>query len=143
MTLGQDVAAALPELRLAAESMMVDTCRVRRLDPDMPSVPDPDTLALVPNYLSENVYVGACRVQRSGALSPQESPVGGYEFGVGTILAQLPLSATGILRDDVLEVTAVAAISDPDLVGVVASVRANLTKTHATKRTLICEQVTP
>jgi hypothetical protein len=38
-------------------------------------------------------------------------------------------------------VTEVAANTDPDLLGLVATVQANLTKTHPTKRTLVCEVV--
>lgn len=137
--LGADIAAALPELRAHAESLMVDSATVRRIDPDNPTTTDPVTLEEVPNYVT--VWSGPCRVQRSGALSQQETSPGGYEFGVGSILAQLPLSATGIVRGDTLTVTAVGDISDPDLVGVVTTVQANLTKTHATKRTLVCEEV--
>src|SRR3954470_17730054 len=134
MTIADDIAAALPELRAHAESMMVDTCRVRRLDPANPSIPDPDTLALVPNYLADDVYTGPCRIQRPGALSPREQVSGGFEFDVRAVIAQLPLSATGIASGDHVEVTAIGPLTDPDLDGLVATVQANLTKTHPTKR---------
>jgi len=137
--IGDDLAAALPELRAQAESMMRDACTVKR--PNGTTL-DPDTLEEVPAYL--DVYAGPCRVQRSGALSPREQSPGGYEFGVDSVLVQLPMMASaGIARGDVFTVTAVGDISDPDLLDVVATVQANLTKTHATKRTLICEQVAP
>lgn len=134
--LADAIRAALPELRAEAERTMVDSCTIRR--PNGTTL-DPETLEEVPAYL--DVYAGPCRVQRSGALSPGEQAPGGYEFGVDAVLSQLPLSATGILRGDVFTVTAVGDISDPDLLDVVATVQANLTKTHATKRTLVCEQV--
>lgn len=139
--LGHDIAAALPELRAQAESMMVDTCRVRRLDTDTPSVPDPDTLALVPNYLADDIYAGPCRIQRPGALSPREQVSGGFEFDVRAVIAQLPLSATDIASGDHVEVTAIGPLTDPDLMGLVATVQANLAKTHPTKRTLVCQEV--
>lgn len=141
MILGDEIAAALPELRAQAERLMVDSCRVRRLDSDNPSVPDPDTLALVPNYLPDDIYDGPCRIQRPGALSPREQVSGGFEFDVRAVLAQLPLSALGILSGDHVEVTAVGDITDPDLLGLTATVQANLTKTHPTKRTLVCQEV--
>lgn len=136
MSLGQDIAAALPEMRAQAESLMVDAGRIRR---QTGTTPDPDTLEEVPVYA--DVWAGPCRVQRSGALSPRDSSPGGYEFGIKSLIAQLPVSATGMVRGDVFEVTAVGSISDPSLVGLVATVEADLSKTHATKRTLVCEEV--
>jgi len=137
--LGHDIAAALPELRAQAESLMVDACRVER--PTGETTLDPDTLAEVPVY--EVVYEGKCRIQRSAALRSPEASPGGYEFGVGTVMVQAPLSALGIKRGHRLTVTEVGAETDADLLGLVATVGANLTKTHPTKRTLICEEVSP
>lgn len=137
MTLGADIAAALPELRAQAESLMIDTLLVERATGE--TTMDPDSLEIVPVYAQ--VYSGKGRVQRPGALSPREDVAGGFEFGIRTILAQLPLSAAGITGGDRVTVTAVGAVADPDLLGLVATVRANLTKTHPTKRTLVCEEV--
>jgi hypothetical protein len=134
--LGWDVAAALPELRAQAESLMVDTVAVERQDG---TTLDPVTLEEVPAWTS--VYSGKARVQRSGALSPRDDVAGGYEFPVGSLIVQAPLSAVGVVEGDRVTVTAVASVSDPDLVGVVATVKGNLAKTHATKRTLVCEEV--
>lgn len=136
--LSDDVAAALVGFRAHAESLMVDACVVKR--PDGTTL-DPETLEEVPAYAT--VYEGPCRVQRSGALGQHDTSPGDYEFGLDGVMAQLPLSATGIERNHIFEVTAVGSISDPELVGFVATVQANLTKTHATKRTLVCEQVAP
>jgi hypothetical protein len=134
--LGEDIAQALPELRAHAESLMVDTLTV-----EVPNgtTLDPDTLEEVPAWAP--VYEGPGRVQRPGALSPREDVAGGYEFGVKAILAQLPLTATGITAGARVTVTALGPLSDPDLLGLVATVQANLTKTHPTKRTLVCEEV--
>jgi hypothetical protein len=118
---------------------MVDACTVQRATGE--TTIDPDTLAEVPVYAT--VWSGPCRIQRSGSTAAREvSGATGYEFGVGTVLAQLPIASAGIKRGDVLEVTAVGPDTDPDLLGAKSSVQANLTKTHATKRTLICEEVT-
>ena len=115
---------------------MVDSCRIERATG---TTIDPDTLAEVPVY--ETVYEGRCRVQRPGSLAPRESVAGGFEFGINTVTLQAPLSATGVRKYDRATVTAIADTTDPDLLGLVATVRANLTKTHPTKRTLICEEV--
>jgi hypothetical protein len=129
-------ASAVAAGRVAAEALMVDTLTVEA--PNGTTL-DPDTLEEVPAWTS--VYEGPGRVQRPGALSPREDVAGGYEFGVKAILAQLPLTATGITAGARVTVTALGPLSDPDLLGLVATVQANLTKTHATKRTLVCEEV--
>jgi len=134
--LGEDIAAALPELRAHAESLMVDTVRVQR---QTGTNVDPDTLAEAPAFTT--VYLGKARLQRPGALSPNEQVAGGFEFDVRAVMAQLPLTATGIVAGDRVTVTAIGATTDPDLLGLVATVQANLTKTHATKRTLVCQEV--
>jgi hypothetical protein len=136
--LGHDISAALPELRAHAESLMVDTLVV-----DVPTggtTIDPDTLAEVPTY-GAPIYSGPGRIQRPGSLSPRENVAGGYEFDVRAVLAQLPLTAVGITAGARVTVTAVGPLTDPDLLGLVATVQANLTKTHPTKRTLVCEEV--
>lgn len=136
--LGDEVAAELPRLRAEAESLMRDTLVV-----DVPTGGfdiDPDTLEQVPEY-GAPIYAGKGRIQRSGAVSPREDVVGGGEFGVGTPIAQLPISATGIPRGARVRVTEIGPDTDPDLLGLVATVQANLAKTHATKRTLVCEEV--
>ena len=134
--LGDAISEALPELRAEAESLMQDTLAVER---QSGTTLDPDTLAEVPAYVP--VYAGPGRIQRPGALSPRENVAGGFEFDVRAVLAQLPLSAVGILAGDRVTVTAVGPLTDPDLLGLVATVQANLTKTHPTKRTLVCEEV--
>ena len=116
---------------------MTDTVKVER---DTGRVtPDPVTLEEVPIF--DVVHEGKARVQRSGQLSPRELVAGEVEFGVNALMVQLPLSALGIKKGDRVTVTAVDAVSDPDLLGLVATVQANLAKTHATKRTLVCEEV--
>ena len=133
--LGDDVAAALPHLRAHAESLMVDAVLVQVATGD--TTIDPVTLAEVPAFT--DVYAGPARIQRPGSLSPRDDVAGAFEFNIEDVLAQLPLSATGIRYGMRLTVTAVGPLSDPDLVGLVATVRANLTKTHPSKRTLVCE----
>ena len=138
MSLGDDLAAALPELRAQAESMMRDTVLVERANGGFTR--DPVTLEDTPTF--DSVYSGSGRVQRSGQLSPHETVAGEVEFGVNALMVQLPLSAVGIRKGDRVTVTSVGPVSDPDLLDMVATVQANLSKSHATKRTLVCEEVT-
>lgn len=136
--LGDDIAEALPELRAHAESLMVDSCTITRAGTGAGTI-DEGTGAVIPPA-SSTVYSGKCRVQRPGTSTSPRADTGGYEIGVGTLFAQLPTTATGIRRGDVFTVT--ASPNDPDLMGLDARVEANLAKTHATKRTLICEEAT-
>lgn len=139
MFLGDEISAALPELRAHAESQQTDRCVVDRFLGSEPSPLPP--FDLVDTY-GDPIYDGPCRVQRPGGSAGGTEPVvGEQEFGVLTVHFQLPLSAVGIKRGDRVRVTSVDAGSDPDLLELVATVRANLTKTNATKRTLVCEEV--
>lgn len=133
--LNSDIVAALPGLRAQAESLMVDTVLIQSGTGE-PTI-DAETLEEVEVF--SDVYVGPARVQRPGSLSPRDDVVGGVEFGIQAVLVQLPLSVTGVEDGMRITVTEVAASTDPDLLGLVATVRANLTKTHPTKRTLVCE----
>lgn len=137
MSLGDDIAATLPELRAHAESMMRDTIRLER---QTGTTPDPVTLEEVPTWAT--VYDGKARIQRTGQVSPSEQVVGEVEFGLNAVLIQLPLTAVGVKKGHRVTVAAVGPESDPDLLGLVATVQANLTKSHPTKRTLVCEEVT-
>lgn len=140
-----DIAAALPELRAHALSLMVDSCTIarRRLDGNGEPVREMDPVTLELTDVWDEVYAGRCRVQRPGAVMVGREPVvGGVEYSVETVHVQVPLTVLGVKADDRVTVTAVGAISDPDSLGMVLSVRVNQHKTHATKRTLVCEEVT-
>lgn len=140
-----DIAAALPELRAHALSLMVDSCAItrRRLGEDGEPVREMDPVTLELTDVWDEVYTGRCRVQRPGAVMVGREPVvGGVEYSVETVHVQVPMTVLGVKADDRVTITATGAISDPDSVGMVLSVRVNQHKTHATKRTLVCEEVT-
>lgn len=136
--LNDAIASALPTLRAEAEAMMVDSCRIERQTGT--TISDAPPFDEVPTY--ETVYEGKCRVQRpSVGVGQNDADAGMHQFGVDALTAQLPLSALGIERKDRLTVTALGDVSDPELLNVVATVRSNAAKTHATKRVLVCEEV--
>lgn len=78
--LGSRIAAKLPELRAAAESLMVDSCTVFR-----PGgggwVKDPETGYEVPDEGSE-VYAGPCKVQTYEAFESKR------DVGAATVVLQ-------------------------------------------------------
>lgn len=137
--------AAVRSRRRAADRIMVDSCTItrRRLDESGEPVRDMDPVTLELTDVWDEVYAGSCRVQRPGAVMVGREPVvGGVEFNVETVHVQVPIAALGVKTDDRVTITAVGATSDPENLGLVASVRTNQHKTHATKRTLVCEEVT-
>lgn len=136
--------AAVRSRRRAADRIMVDSCTItrRRLDESGEPVRDMDPVTLELTDVWDEVYAGRCRVQRPGAVMVGSEPdVGGAEYSVEVVHVQVPLSVLGVKADDRVTVTAVGAASDPDSVGMVLSVRVNQHKTHATKRVLVCEEV--
>ena len=134
--LHDDIAAALPELRAHALSLMVDSCTItrRRLDEDGEPVREMDPVTLELTDVWDEVWAGRCRVQRPGAVMVGREPVvGGAEYNVETVHVQVPLSVLGVKADDRVTVTAVGAISDPDSVGMVLSA---VSYTHLTLPTI-------
>lgn len=136
--------AALRSRRREALRLMVDSCAItrRRIGEDGLPVREMDPVTLELTDVWDEVYAGRCRVQRPGAVMVGREPVvGGVEYNVETVHVQVPLTVLGVKADDRVAITAVGAISDPDSAGMVLSVRVNQHKTHATKRTLVCEEV--
>lgn len=137
--------AALRSRRREALRLMVDSCAItrRRIGEDGLPVREMDPVTLELTDVWDEVWSGRCRVQRPGAVMVGREPVvGGVEYGVEVIHVQVPIAALGVKTDDRVTITAVGATSDPENLGLVASVRTNQHKTHATKRTLVCEEVT-
>ena len=108
MTLADDVVGILPELRAAAESLMLDACTVTR--PGEP-VTDPDT-GVVTN-VSVLVYAGRCKVQsKDSATSSPEA--GGHSFTVVSRQIHIPAGSADVHDGDVITITAATL---PQLVG--------------------------
>jgi hypothetical protein len=128
---------SLPNLlargRARAESLMVDSCVIRRRTG---STVDPDTGAEVPTYTQ--VYEGKCRIQFRGLAT--ESPTSGQQrVDLLTTEIQLPITVTDIAVNDVVEIT---ASLDPDLPGRLLRINNRMHKTHATARRMSVEEIT-
>jgi hypothetical protein len=95
-----DILAVLPELRAAAESLMVDTCRITSAGE---VVTDPDTGDVTTTR--ETVYEGKCKVQsKDSAVSNPEA--GGASFTVVSRQIHIPANAAEILDGYEVEITA-------------------------------------
>src|SRR5690349_16519992 len=113
MSLGSDVAAALVELRAAAESLMVDSCTVSRPSTDPPVFND--ETGLYEPATSEQVYAGACQVQIVDVL-PQVAVSGEADVFTQRVIVKLPVGPSPDVRiGDVVVVT--SAVFDADLLG--------------------------
>ena len=96
MSLGNDIAAELPFLRAQAESLMVDTCTVKRgaTVGSGPMGEDVTTYA-------ETVYVGPCKVQDRD-LSPRDAESGSSTVDVLTAAVHFPVSAGPFRSGDIV-----------------------------------------
>lgn len=131
------VAQVLAQGRAAAESLMVDTCTIRRRT----GVTTNDLSGVTtPTYAP--VYTGPCRVQVSGTgAMGQRTDVGETSQVILRVELQLPVAtSTGVQRAD--EVTLTTSANDPDLLGRTWLVHDLAHKTHATSRRLQLEEVT-
>lgn len=122
--------------RALAESLMVDTCTVRRITGQ---ATDPNTGEVVNVY--DPLYTGQkCRVQSRGNWG-ERKVLGQAGIVELTIEVQLPVSVTG-LQATTDEVVITASAHDADLVGRVFLLRDIVSKTHGTAHRFMGTEVT-
>lgn len=120
--------------RAAAEAGMVDTCRIRR---QTGTTTDDFSGEVVDTY--ETLYEGKCRLQQPGAEATAQDAGQAYVL-LQRIQVQLPISVTGLVVGDEVEMT--GAGRDPDLVGRVFLVHDLPRKTDATARRVSVQEQT-
>lgn len=121
--------------RAAAERGMVDACVITRLSGEYT---DEATGVITPTYAT--VYTGKCRLQQTEAQASATDSGEARRLMVPRQL-QLPVAtSTGVLADDLVEIT--ACVNDSDLVGKVFRVREEMAKTESTSRRLGIQEVT-
>lgn len=135
--LGDDIAAALPELRAHAESMMVDSCTIS------PSAPSSRTWDEATGAYTETpplaVYSGPCRLRQPNQAE-REAFAGEAEWTQWGVVLSLPVdSSTGVGVGMVVVVTACSW--DASLVGASMRVVGPHGQSHATARRLRCVRV--
>lgn len=136
VTLGDDIAAVLPELRAQAESMMVDTCRITHPGA---SVWDDETGTYTPGE-PVTVYEGKCRLRRP-APAPQSTDAGETEWAVDVLVLSLPIAGSEDVADG-NTVTMLTSANDPAMVGLELSVQGGHWQTNSTARRLPVKVVT-
>ena len=143
MTFGQDIQAALPRLRAYAESRMVDTVLVEKCTG---TTDDESTGHKVPTW--ETAYEGPCRWQQRSQQVAATNSAGGTVTVQQTEL-HLPVATSGDVKpDEVVDgakvpyrATATVCVNDPAREGIVRAITADMTKTDATARRLLCAEV--
>ena len=132
MTLGSEVSAALGELRLHAESLMVDSCTI--------TIPSPGVWdEATGTYLGakSQTYAGPCRVQRSNA-SPRDVSAGEARWVLSEVIVSVPVEAPAAPVGAVVEIGECAF--DPHLAGSSFAVLSHDGKTHGTARRYRCAE---
>jgi len=127
-------AAIIAAGRALAESLMLDTCTVKR--PSAETTIDPDTG--LPTTTWSTIYTGKCKIQSESvqSLNPKS---GDHVYTVDRWEVHLPVSATGVKVGDVVEIT--ASPLDSVNVGRKFSVSGLFRKTLATAQRLPVEEV--
>lgn len=139
MTLGSDLAAALPELQAHAESRMTDTVRITRGG----SIPvfDAETGTYTPG--ATTIYEGPCRLKLSSTVVSDVDAQGQLLAAQGPTLS-LPMltpgtvGTSGAVRPGDSAVILTSA-HDPSAVGVTMTVEGRFIQTDATARRLPVE----
>lgn len=126
---------ALTDGRQAAESLMLDTCVIRRKTGRTTN----GTTGKVTDTYGSPIYEGPCKLQMRDA-QPFVAEAGDRSVVLSRQELHLPIRATGIRVDDVATVTAVGPITDPDNLGRKLRVRGEMTKSMPTARRLAVEE---
>lgn len=137
MSLGADIAAALPELRAQAESMHTDTFSVFRADGTFST--DPVTLEERPNFATVHGSV-AGKLQFPN-VRPQDALIPGQVVIRSEFAWHTSVNTLGVLPGDEVECIAVGPLGDPELVGVRVRVAGPFLKSHATARRFPVEEL--
>ena len=135
MSLGADIAAALPELRRQAESMMRDECTITR--PGAQTWDDA-TGAYVGGTLTR-LYAGPCRIRRPN-VAEREAAAGDADWTLAGAVVSIPVDGT---TDDLLGATVHVehCEMDPALTGRDLKVTGPHAQSQATARRLRCVEV--
>ena len=124
--------SAILDGRRAAEELMVDTCRIRRVTG---TTTNPDGTV---SATYEPVHAGKCRIQTRDPYE-QRPEAGEHSFTVVRDILQLPMSVTSVQVGDVVD--QVVSALDPDLSGREWRVAGPSRKTHQTMRRFFISEV--
>lgn len=134
--IGDDIAAALPEMRAMAESLMTDECAITRAGVGVGTY-DPVTNQVTPPP-PILVYSGKCRIQRQQITSDTPT-VAADVLVVAQHIVSIPVGSASVELEDRIEITGSA--SDSANIGRRFTARSPLHKSQATALRIQCEEV--
>jgi len=137
VTLGMDIAAALPELRANAESLMTDTCVVTNTTPGAWD----DATGTYGAPVVTNVYTGRCQLAKTEP-SASDSESGEATWVSGATMLKLPMTLGPDDTGDPLAVTTGHTVSVTSRGNLALSVRFAIPQTFEKSRKVACERVT-
>lgn len=136
MTLGAEIAAALPELRIQAESLHQDTFTVYRKTGAM--VTDPETLVESPQFAT--ILTGVKGKLQAGSAQANDAEIPGQKVIETSLFWHTSINTLGVLADDEVLCTAAGPISDPEIVGSRVRITGPFVKSLATARRFPVEE---
>lgn len=124
--------SAILDGRRAAEDLMIDTGRIRRVTGTATNLDGTTSTTYV------DVYTGKCRIQTT---DPYESrpEAGEHSFTVVRSVLQVPMSVTGVETGDIFDL--LTSQLDPDLVNRIWRVAGPSGKSHQTMRRFFIAEV--
>lgn len=135
MTLGDDVLSVVPDLRIAAQSMMIDEGTIKRPGTGTGTL-DPVTGDWTP-AAGTTIYTGRCRVRRPDAQQ-QQVVFGDISTTISRFVVNLPSNAPLVAVGDVFTLT---ATDDPEILNVAMRVVSVVAKSVLMYRQLGLEVV--
>jgi len=136
-TFGADIAAALPELRAYAESLMLDSCIVTS-DGGAPTWDDATGAYTSP--AGATVYAGRCQLPKA-APAGQDVQTGEASWVAGSVVLKLPMTAAPGETGDPLAVTTGHTVTITSKGGLTLTVRLAMPQTFEKSRKVACEVV--
>lgn len=118
--------------REVAEGRMLDTCTIRRVTGDFL---DESTMVRTPTYVQ--VYAGPCRVVDVEAVV-RTPEAGGATVTVHRVRLDIPVTATGVRRNDQVEIT--GSVTRPAVAGMAARVVSLPADTQTTAQRISVEE---
>lgn len=133
-----DIREKLPALRAQAESLMKDTCTVRRATGA--TTTDPVTLEEVPVFAV--VLTGLMCKIKSVTAQDIDAHVPGQTVVKSSLEWHVPVATVGVKVNDVVTIDTVdSVVGDPDLVGRKFRVSGPFVRSYATARRFPVEEV--
>lgn len=133
VNLGAELAAALPGLRVQAESLMGSTCRVTTPG----TATWDDSTGVYTEGTPTTVYEGKCRLRRPAA-APQGLESGEAAWAVDQYVLSLPVVGSEDVEDG-MDVEILTSANDSALVGLTLTVAGGHWQTDSTARRLPCK----